>query len=325
MRSGDPVQGELEGTATGVPFWDLRGVRRPGWRFALGLAVVLAGLSVLCHGAWQGWREWQQSHPAQSAAWTAGWVAALATALGTLPVYLTRAPSERTRDVMMGFGAGVMLAASVFSLIIPALNAAATQGHGPWPRSAIVGSGILLGAMMLMGIERILPPASAFLQPVGRASGRGHISGLRLRRVWLFVAAVALHNLPEGLAMGVAYGGADVASANALATGIALQDVPEGLVIASALMSAGYGRLWSAGLGAVSGVIEPVAALSAAALMAWSQWLLPWGLATAAGAMLFVISHEIIPETHRQGHEKEATTGLMLGFVLMMVLDTALG
>src|SRR5690606_21911525 len=115
-------------------------------------------------------------------------------------------------------------------------------------------------------------------------------------------------------------GGTDPAGAQALATGIAIQDVPEGLVIASALLSAGYGRALSVSLGALSGVVEPLAALLAAAVMEWSQWLLPWGLAVAAGAMLFVISHEIIPETHREGYAREATAGLMLGFVLMMVL-----
>lgn len=125
--------------------------------------------------------------------------------------------------------------------------------------------------------------------------------------------------------MGVAYGGTDASAAQALAAGIAIQDVPEGLVIASALLGAGHGRALSVGLGAVSGVVEPLAAIAAAAVMGWSAWLLPWGLALAAGAMLCVISHDIIPETHREGHAKEATLGLMLGFVLMMVLDNALG
>lgn len=298
------------------------GRRRHGWRRALGWAIVLGGLAACCHDVWQAW---QQTRPALAQAWAAGWIAALATAIGTLPVCLAKTVSVRARDVMMGFGAGVMLAASVFSLIVPALSAAGDIGLGEGMRATLVGAGVLLGAALLMGLERWLPHVHAIApasQPIDElAGGRAE----RLRRVWLFVAAVALHNLPEGLAIGVAHGGADAQQADALTTGIAIQDIPEGLVIASALMGAGYSRGLSVFLGALSGVVEPLGAVMAASLMAWSVWMLPWGLAIAAGAMLFVISHEIIPETHAQGHELVATAGLMLGFVLMMGLDTALG
>ncbi len=129
---------------------------------------------------------------------------------------------------------------------------------------------------------------------------------------------------PEGLAIGVAAAGTDAVGAQALATGIAIQDVPEGLVVALALSGVGYGRWTSAGLGVLSGLVEPIAAVFGAVLIGVSAGLLPWGLAIAAGAMLFVISHEIIPESHRKGHEAWATSGLVLGFVLMMLLDTAL-
>ncbi len=230
---------------------------------------------------------------------------------------------------MMGFGAGVMLAASVFSLIVPALSAASAIGLDDGPRAALVGAGILLGAALLMALERWMPhvhalaPASWSSDPSVTAPDGWRAE--RLRRVWLFVAAVALHNLPEGLAIGVAHGGTDPRGADALTTGIAIQDIPEGLVIASALVGAGYSRSLSVFLGALSGVVEPLGAVMAASMMAWSVWMLPWGLSIAAGAMLFVISHEIIPETHGQGHELMATTSLMMGFVLMMGLDTALG
>jgi ZIP family zinc transporter len=113
--------------------------------------------------------------------------------------------------------------------------------------------------------------------------------------------------------------------ANALATGIAIQDVPEGLVVAVALLSAGYRRSFAVALGMASGLVEPIGAVFGAAIVGYSAALLPWGLGFAAGAMLFVISHEIIPESHRKGHEAFATAGLMVGFVLMMLLDTALG
>ena len=137
--------------------------------------------------------------------------------------------------------------------------------------------------------------------------------------------AIALHNLPEGLAIGVGYAGNDGLRGNALATGIAIQDVPEGLVVAVALLAAGYKRWIAVGLGMASGLVEPLGAVLGASIIGWSAALLPWGLGFAAGAMLFVISHEIIPESHRKGHEAYATSGLMIGFVLMMLLDTALG
>ena len=137
--------------------------------------------------------------------------------------------------------------------------------------------------------------------------------------------AITLHNLPEGLAIGVGYAGNDPLRGTALATGIAIQDIPEGLVVAVALMAAGYKRAFAVALGMLSGLVEPLGAVLGAAVVGWSAALLPWGLGFAAGAMLFVISHEIIPESHRKGHEVHATGGLMLGFVLMMLLDTALG
>jgi len=246
-----------------------------------------------------------------------GSLAALATALGTLPVLLSQRFSQRAHDAMLGFGAGVMLAACSFSLIIPGLTAAKASGAGGWGAGGIVGSGILLGALLLMVIDRVVPHEH-FVKGLEGPDARA------VKRAWLFVLAIALHNLPEGLAIGVAYGGTNAVSALALTTGISIQDVPEGMVVALALRTVGYGRGTSAGLGVLSGLIEPVAAVAGAVLVSVSTAALPWGLAAAAGAMLYVISHEIIPESHRKGHEAFATGGLMLGFVLMMLLDTAL-
>lgn len=295
---------------------------RRAWRRALGWSIVLGGLAVSCHDLWLGW---QVQQPALARAWAAGWVAALATALGTLPLCFAQTISQRGRDVMMGFGAGVMLAASVFSLIVPALHAAGDIGMGAGARATLVGTGVLLGGLLLMCLERWLPHVHDIVPDRQAMGARADWRAERIRRVWLFVAAVALHNLPEGLAIGVAHGGIDAQRAQALTTGIAIQDIPEGLVIASALMGAGHSRSLSVTMGALSGVVEPLGAILAASMMAWSVWMLPWGLAIAAGAMLFVISHEIIPETHGQGHELVATSSLMIGFVLMMGLDTALG
>ncbi|MFT3803751.1 MAG: ZIP family metal transporter [Burkholderiaceae bacterium] len=291
---------------------------RGRWRAALpllvGLAVVFTGLSVTIGSAWQT----LNALPNLKAAAAFGSVAALATALGVLPMLLTRAPGQRVYDMMLGFGAGVMLAASCFSLLLPALEATEQLGFGRWGSSIVVGLGLLLGAGLLMAMEHFLPHEHFLVEHT-------HIDRERARRLWLFVFAIVLHNVPEGLAIGVATAGTDMARAAALSTGIAIQDVPEGLVVALALHAAGVSRWQAAAVGAASGLVEPVAALVGAAAIDLSVPLLPWGLAFAAGAMLFVVSHEVIPESHRRGHERYATSGLLIGFVLMMVLDTALG
>jgi ZIP family zinc transporter len=284
-------------------------------RRLLGLLITLSGSLA---GLWFLWEALARADVRVLYALLGGSAAAAATALGTVPVLVARGLSERTRDAMLGFGAGVMLAAVAFSLVVPALEAAAARGAGDWGASATVGAGVLLGAALVLLLDRALPHEH-FIK------GREGRSARSVRRTWLFVMAIMLHNLPEGLAIGVAFAGTDLTSASALATGIAIQDIPEGLVVALALSSAGYGRGLAVGLGVLSGVIEPVGAVAGAVVVAFSAALLPWGLAFAAGAMLFVISHEIIPESHRQGHEAQATVGLMIGFVLMMMLDTALG
>ncbi len=284
------------------------------WRYLTGLAIVLGALALWARDLAQS--PWLQD-PRLAGALMGGGMAALATALGTLPVLLSQSFSQRSHDTMLGFGAGVMLAASSFSLIIPALAAAKGQGAGSWGAAGIVGSGIVAGGLLVLLIDRVVPHEH-FVKGLEGPQARA------MKRVWLFVLAIAVHNLPEGLAIGVAYAGTDPLGALALATGISIQDVPEGMVVALALRGVGYGRLRSAGLGVLSGLVEPLAAVFGAAVVGLSASLLPWGLAAAAGAMLYVISHEIIPESHRAGHERWATCGLMLGFVLMMVLDTAL-
>ena len=285
------------------------------WQRLLGGSIVLGGAIILLVAAYQ---SLVGNDARVSGALLGGMMAALATALGTLPVLLSQQLSQRTYDTLLGFGAGVMLAASSFSLVIPALAAAKAQGAGPWGAGGIVGMGILLGAAFLLAIDRAVPHEH-FVKGLEGPQAKA------LKRVWLFVLAISLHNLPEGLAIGVAFAGPDAVGAMALATGISIQNLPEGLVVALALRSVGYGRGLSVGLGVLSGLVEPVAAVLGVLVISLSVSLLPWGLAMAAGAMLFVISHEIIPESHRQGHEAWATAGLMLGFVIMMLLDTALG
>ena len=286
----------------------------------VGLAIALAGAVVLGAQFWQ----FVSTRPVVWKAFVGGSIAALATALGTLPVVFSQTLSERVQDTLFGFGAGVMLAACAFSLILPGLDAARALGIGGgsgWAAGGVVGVSILLGGAALMLMDKLLPHEH-FIK--GREGMDGE-AARKLRRTWLFVFAIALHNLPEGLAIGVGYTGNDGLRGNALATGIAIQDVPEGLVVAVALLAAGYRRSLAVALGMASGLVEPLGAVLGAAVIGWSASLLPWGLGFAGGAMLFVISHEIIPESHRKGHEAFATSGLMVGFVLMTLLDTALG
>jgi len=307
-QAADTTPNAAQGAGLLAGFW------RPDWHTWIGLAILVAGAAVVLNDLFRA-AIW--SDPRVTGALYGGSFAALATALGTLPVLRRQQFSQRTCDAMLGFGAGVMLAACSFSLIIPALDSARENGAADWTAGGIVGGGILFGAMILMLIDRAVPHEH-FVKGLEGPQARA------LKRAWLFVFAIALHNVPEGLAIGVAFAGPDPIAAQALATGIAIQDVPEGMVVALALRAVGYGRWTAVALGIASGLVEPVAAVIGALLIGLSAALLPWGLAIAAGAMLFVISHEIIPESHRKGHEAAATSGLMLGFVLMMVLDNVL-
>lgn len=255
------------------------------------------------------------ANPKMHRALVGGGIAAAATALGTLPVLFAQNFSKRTYDCFLGFGAGVMLGATAFSLVIPAIAAAKSAGAGSWEASLMAGAGIMAGAGAILLLGRAVQSESILAQ--GDA-------GISLRRAWLFVWAVALHNLPEGMAIGVGYAGIDLEKANALATGISIQDVPEGLVVALALRTVGYGRLTAVGMGVVSGLIEPVAAAFGVALIGIAAGLLPFALAAAGGAMLLVIVNDVIPEYRQNGNGTFASIALVFGFILMTVLDTAL-
>ncbi len=256
------------------------------------------------------------------------WIAVLAslaagaaTGLGALPVLFFRTLSARMRDGFLGFSAGVMLAASAFSLIIPGIEAA-SERTGTTIAAVIVGAGILLGGGFVWLIHALVPHEHF----VKGAEGTTVAEARKIRRIWLFILAIAVHNLPEGLAVGVGFGGENIGNGVALAIGIGLQNLPEGFAVAVALLGIKGMTPWrAAGIALLTGLLEPVGGAIGAGLVTTSVLLLPWGLAFAAGAMLFVISNEIIPETHAQGNEREATAGLMIGFVVMMVLDVTLG
>ena len=283
-----------------TPLGTLRAIA--GWMIALAGLAILASTVVDYLAAAEG---------SLATALSGSAMAATATALGAVPLLVMRRISAGVQGMLLGFGAGVMLAASVFSLLMPALAAAQAQGASSGEATVLVAIALAAGAALLLAMDRALPHTHA---PDGNRSAAA---------VWLFVFAIAVHNIPEGLAIGVA--STSAGSANAVATGISLQNVPEGLIVAIALATAGYSRLFAFAVAAASGLIEPVAALFGSAMVANTEALLPWGLAGAAGAMLFVVSHEIIPESHRRGHETLATSGLMVGFVAMLLMDRMLG
>jgi ZIP family zinc transporter len=156
-------------------------------------------------------------------------------------------------------------------------------------------------------------------------TGREGPEAASLRRVWLFIIAITIHNFPEGLAVGVGFGSGGMQGGLPLAIGIGLQNAPEGLAVAVSLLGEGYPKLRAWGIATLTGMVEPIGGLLGAGIITLSEPLLPWGLAFAAGAMLYVISHEIIPETHRSGHQNKATLGLSIGLVIMLFLDVWLG
>ncbi len=250
---------------------------------------------------------------------TASAVTAIATSLGAVPAVVISRVSQRTQDTLMGFSAGVMLAASCFSLIIPALKLFTDLGLNRIPGGLFVGISVMLGATFLHLCNHYVPYDYFFKSPLDNTSP------LFLKRMWLFVFAITLHNFPEGLAVGSGAGSQSLGVALPILTGIALQDIPEGFVVAMALISAKYSPRMALTVAALTGVVEAIAALVGYFATVQVQPLLPWTLAFAGGAMLYVVCDEMIPESHRKEHSQFATGGLMFGFVLMMFLDTALG
>jgi ZIP family zinc transporter len=254
-----------------------------------------------------------------------GIVIASLNLLGAALVFVWRNPSDRAMDGALGFAAGVMLAASFTSLIIPGIE---TYSNGnPIP----VLLGVALGALFLDRSDVLVPHAHYLLSGRRRrdAANPGDelpVDDERLAGVVLFILAITLHNMPEGLAVGVGFGSGDLATAVPLMLAIGIQNVPEGLAVSVAAINAGLDRRFYAVFAGVrSGVVEiPLAVLGAYAVQTVSA-LLPYAMGFAAGAMLFVISDEIVPETHTKGHERVATLGTILGAIVMLYLDISLG
>ena len=247
------------------------------------------------------------------------------TAFGAAFVFFFRSIDQRVLDGMLGFAAGVMLAASYWSLLAPSIEISRSFGGVPPWAPAVVG--FLLGGALIRLIDLVLPHLHLGL-PAEEAEGV-HTGW---RRSILLVLAITLHNFPEGLAVGVAFGAAaagypaaTLAGAVTLAIGIGLQNFPEGTSVAVPLRREGMSRLRSFWYGQLSAVIEPVGGVLGAALVLVMLPILPYALAFAAGAMVFVVAEELIPESQTGKHADIATLGLMLGFALMMMLDVALG
>lgn len=241
-------------------------------------------------------------------------VAGLGTGIGAIPVFFTRKISDKTINAMLGFAAGVMLAATSFSLVVPAIE----KSGGGIKGAAIAFFGIILGGMFLDYIDKALP----HFHTVAGMEGKGK----NLSRIWLFIIAITIHNFPEGLAVGAGFGDFDYANGFALTVGIGIQNMPEGLAVAMALATQENSSLGKAFLVALlTGLVEPVGAIVGLALTQLARPILPLTLAFAAGAMLFVISDEIIPETHRRGSQRIATYGVLTGFAVMLILDTLIG
>ena len=245
-------------------------------------------------------------------------LAGLATGIGAAGVFFIRRLSDSVENVLLSVAAGIMLAATFFSLLLPALEFGSARFGGEVFAVAVVIAGLFMGAGVLHLVHTRTPHEHFFAGIEGPDPGT-------LSRIWLFVAAITLHNFPEGMAVGVGFAGGDIANGTTLASGIGMQNVPEGLAVAVSLLSVGYRRMQAFGVAFLTGLVEPIGGLFGSALVSLAAPLMPWTLGFAAGAMLYVISGEIIPETHRGKRSSHATAALLAGFALMMSLDATLG
>ena len=241
-----------------------------------------------------------------------------ATVVGALLGFVFKKPSHRLNDMILSFAAGVMLAAAVVGLILPSLE----HGGGGLLSLLVTAAGILAGALCLNLIDRLVP----HLHKLTGAEPEAHPDKTaQLNKVLLFVIAIAIHNLPEGIAAGVSFGSDNITEALTVAGGIALQNIPEGMVIIAPMIASGISRPRTLVIALLTGVVEVVGTLVGYLAVSVSAAILPFALAFAGGTMLYVISDEMIPETHAHGNERAATYTLLLGFIVMLAFDVLLG
>ena len=237
-----------------------------------------------------------------------------ATVIGAIIGFSFKNISHKFSDVVLAFAAGVMLAAAVLGLIIPSIEYGGKYGI------VITVAGIFVGAVCLNLIDRLVPHLHKFVGNEPESHNNANLS-----RVLLFVLAIAIHNLPEGIAAGVGFGSGDATQALIIAGGIALQNIPEGMVIIAPMLSAGIPPRKTFLLAMITGLVEVVGTLVGYFAVSISTAILPFALAFAGGTMLYVISDEMIPETHAHGSERGATYALLVGFCVMLVTDVVLG
>lgn len=234
-----------------------------------------------------------------------------ATIVGALIGSFVHDVDHKTNDMILGFAAGIMLAAAVNGLILPAFEMAGVA------KLVVPVVGIFTGALFLNLMDRFTP----HLHKLSGVDVEKHQDSKHLSRALLFVMAVAIHNLPEGLAAGVSFGNEDVSAAVTVAVGIALQNIPEGIITVSPLVMSGVKRSRAVFLASITGLIEVVGTFIGFYVSAVSTHVLPFALAFAGGTMLYIISDEMIPETHSHGYERMATYAILIGFTLMLILD----
>ncbi len=239
-----------------------------------------------------------------------------ATVIGALLGFAFKKPSHKFNDIILSSAAGVMLAAAVIGLVLPSLE------HGGSFSVVITVIGIFCGAICLNFIDKLVP----HLHKMAGVDQEGHPDKTaQLNKVLLFVIAIAIHNLPEGIAAGVSFGTGDSMQAFTVAGSIALQNIPEGMVIIAPMIAAGMSRGRTFVIAMMTGIVEVVGTFIGYFAVSVSNAVLPFALAFAGGTMLYVISDEMIPETHAHGNEREATYALLAGFCLMLVFDFLLG
>ena len=234
-----------------------------------------------------------------------------ATVIGALIGFLFKNISHRMRDIILAFAAGIMLAAAVVGLILPSL-----EGEGKY---AIVVTvvGIMLGAMAISLLDKLVP----HLHMLAGTDIEGRNASAEQNKILLFVLAIAIHNLPEGIAAGVGFGGGDTTNAFLIAGGIALQNIPEGMVIIAPMLASGISKRRTLFIASMTGLVEVIGTFIGYFAVQVAEVILPFSLAFAGGTMLYVISDEMIPETHAHGSERGATYALLAGFCLMLVFD----
>lgn len=242
-------------------------------------------------------------------------LAGLATGLGALPILFFKTISSNLFNGMLGLAAGVMLAATSFALIIPGVEFGDSMwpGYGLW----IVAAGMMLGAFFLHYSDKKMP--HLHLADVSDA----HLN--TLQKVSLFIIAVTIHNFPEGMSVGVSFGNGDIKNGIVLATAIGIQNIPEGLAVALPLVGLGFNKWKAIGIATLTGLVEPIGGLLGVTMVSVFSSIIPIAMGFAAGAMLFVITEQIIPETHSSGRSRIATFSLMIGFIIMLALEQLLG